>query len=157
MGFHEGDMTARDYIANKAARFQPAIDASRNNGAFALPCIEIGGVQVYAYIRDGILVVSVHYDTADISDAGPFALYGGGHSSPDGERIPTVIDLGGERVWEELPEDACSEADAMEIRRASDDPDDWPAHVVPDWALFPGTGPDDAGQPDTLQELRERP
>lgn len=113
MGFHEGDITASDYIANKAARFLPYTDASDNNGVSALPCIEVGGVQVYAYVRDGILVVSLDYDTADTGGDSPFALYG-----PDFTQVPTVINAGGgEPVWEALPEDAVTENDARLLRQ----------------------------------------
>jgi hypothetical protein len=101
--FFEGTMAARDYLANKNAVFHPAVNASDNNGAYAPPCLEIGGVQVYAYVRDGILVVSLDYDTADVSDQSPFALYGG-HHGPGSERIPTVITAGhGKPVWDALP------------------------------------------------------
>lgn len=161
MGFHEGDMTARDYLANRDAKFCPAVHASDNNGAYAPPCIEIGGVQVYAYVRDGILVVSLHYDTADISDAGPWAVY-------DGSCIPTVIDASGIEtvpVWTALPENAVSQADARQLRKVGvDEPGDW---VVPAWvqnepdftsfadALFAAGAATAADQPDTLRELRD--
>jgi hypothetical protein len=44
---------------NAAARFLPM----GSDGV--LPCIEVGGVQVYAYFADCELRVSIHYDTAD--------------------------------------------------------------------------------------------
>lgn len=126
--FFEGTMAVRDYLANKNAVFRPAVNASDNNGAYAPPCLEIGGVQVYAYVRDGILVVSLHYDTADVSDQSPFAVY-------DGASIPTVIHGGlGEIVWDALPDDAVSEADARAIRKAhADEPEMWPSFALPDW------------------------
>ena len=122
MGFFEGDMTARDYQANKNAIYRPAVNASDNSGSYAPPCTEIGGVQVYTYIRDGILVISLHYDTAD-PDA--FATY-------DEACIPTVIKAGdSEPVWEAFPDDAIEAGDARQLRKTGDDaPGDW---VVPDW------------------------
>ncbi|WP_432040846.1 hypothetical protein [Streptomyces chartreusis] len=46
---------------NHAARFLPAASADSTT----LPCIEIAGVQVYAYIRDGRVCVSVDLETAE--------------------------------------------------------------------------------------------
>jgi hypothetical protein len=96
-------------------------------------------VQVYAYVRDGILVVSLHYDTADTREHGPFAVYDESciptvikaGESP----VPTVIDAGDiEPVWTALPEDAATEADARDIREAyADEPEQWPAWVLPAW------------------------
>jgi hypothetical protein len=126
--YFEGDMTGHDHLANKHARFHPAVNAHDNNGSYAPPCLEIGGVQVYAYVRDGILVISLHYDEADTSESTPFALYG-----PD--CIPTVIyDGAGEVAWEALPDDAVTGDDARLIRKHNaDNPDAWPAWVLPDW------------------------
>lgn len=53
--------TAADDAFNHAARFLPADPEDPTR----LPCIEVAGVQVYAYIRDGVLRVSVHLDTTD--------------------------------------------------------------------------------------------
>ena len=61
-----------------------------DGGSETHPCIEIGGVQVYAYFDDGVLNISLHYDTADdavLTDAGT---------------VPTVIrGGGGEVIWQE--------------------------------------------------------
>jgi len=96
----EDGFTASDRAANAAAVFHPAVAAENNNGTYAPPCMEVGGMQVYAYVRDGILVVSLHYDTADISKTSPFAVY-------DGGCIPTVFKAGdAEPEWTALPEDA---------------------------------------------------
>jgi hypothetical protein len=125
MGYHDGSASASDRHANAGAVFYPAVDPENNNGSYALPCIEIGGVQVYAYVRDGILVISVDYDTADVSDGSPFRVY-------DGQAIPTVINVtDAEPVWEALPDNAISEDDARILRRTSDlRPGDW---VIPGW------------------------
>jgi len=59
------------------------------------PCIEIGEVQVYAYVRDGGLVVSVHLDGAS---GGVFALYGADRC------VPVTINVGDATVYEAGPE-----------------------------------------------------
>ena len=84
------NQTEKDYLANKDAKFLPYGPGG------ALPCIEIGGVQVYAYVRDGQLRVSIDYDTADTSEDSPFKVYGEGF-------IPTVTSVNGITVWE-VPE-----------------------------------------------------
>jgi hypothetical protein len=111
------DISIIDQIANAAASFHPAVDAADNDGPYAPPCLEIGGVRVYAYVRDGILVVSLDYDAADIGDGrpgaarghlrvasapGPFAAYGAE------DCVPTVIKAGEgpPPVWTALPEGA---------------------------------------------------
>jgi hypothetical protein len=126
MGFFDGDMTAKNYLANQNAVFYPAAAASGNNGSYTPPCVMVGGVQVYAYVRDGILVVSLHYDTADTSPDSPFALYG------FDDCVPTVIKAGDrEPVWEALPDQAVSEDDHRQLRKAGvDEPGDW---VLPGW------------------------
>lgn len=124
--FFDGDMDPRDRAANASAEFRPAVEAADNNGSYAPPCLEIGGVQVYAYVRDGILVVSLHYDTAGTGPDSPFALYGWR------DCVPTVIKAGdSEPVWTAFPADAITEADHRILRKAGQDrPGDW---VVPDW------------------------
>lgn len=44
---------------NETARFLPQVDDD------TLPCLVVGGVQVYAYFKGGELVVGVNYDTAE--------------------------------------------------------------------------------------------
>jgi hypothetical protein len=63
---------------NAAARFLPP------EGDGVLPCIEVGGVQVYAYFADGELRVSVHYD-----EAYPEVLTQAG-------TVPTRVSIGGD-------------------------------------------------------------
>lgn len=52
-----------DTRANLTARFLPQDPADESTH----PCVEVSGVQVYAYREDGRLVVSVDLDTADLS------------------------------------------------------------------------------------------
>ncbi|MEU6357855.1 hypothetical protein ABZ896_52700 [Streptomyces sp. NPDC047072] len=65
---------------NHAARFHPASQD-------ALPCIEIAGVQVYAYIRDGRVCVSVDLETTDAELV-----------RPDGT-VPLTVDVGVDTVF----------------------------------------------------------
>lgn len=68
--------------ANRRAKLFPADDMG------ALPCIEVAGVQVYAYFNEiGTLCVSVHYDTAD--DA----------ATTHKHTVPTMISAGEKIVW----------------------------------------------------------
>lgn len=80
-----GDAT--DRAANAAAKFRPASET------YTLPCLEVGGVQVYAYVENGVLRVSVDYSNGDVSTATPFDIGNDGG-------IPTVIDAGHDTVWE---------------------------------------------------------
>ena len=76
----------------------------QDNDTTSHPCIELGGnedgdgaMQVYAYARNGQLIISLHFDTAgpDEDGNGPWAYYG-----PD-NAIPVVIDAGGETpAWQ---------------------------------------------------------
>jgi hypothetical protein len=66
--------------ANRAAVFHPMTDDS------TLPCIEVAGVLVFAYIdKRGVFRVSVDLDTADTQ----------------GDEVPIVIKLGGVTVCDE--------------------------------------------------------
>jgi hypothetical protein len=56
---------------------------------YSLPCLVVGGVQVYAYFKDGELVVSVNYDAADDK------------VTNDEGCVPTRVVLGGEDVFVE--------------------------------------------------------
>ena len=57
--------------ANRAATFHAYVPADANNGATGLPCVEIAGLQVYAYLDINPITgrprlrTSVHFDTAD--------------------------------------------------------------------------------------------
>ncbi len=54
-----------------------------------LPCLVVGGVQVYAYFKGGELVIGAHYDTADDAVV-----------NADG-CVPTRVNIGGTDVFEE--------------------------------------------------------
>jgi hypothetical protein len=122
------DFSENDQAANLAATFHPA-SLEPDGETWALPCIEIGGVQVYAYLRDGILVVSVDLDEAGTGQGSPFAL-----PALDPYGIPVVITVtgaGAGPVWDSLPADALTENDARQLRETDDArPGDW---VMPDW------------------------
>jgi hypothetical protein len=100
--------TMTDREINESARFYPHHEARDASDITSYPFIEIGGdadgdgaVQVYVYAQDGVLHVSLDYDTAgpDRDRGGPWAYYG-----PD-RQIPTVVTGGnGEPVYEELPD-----------------------------------------------------
>jgi hypothetical protein len=131
------ELSNSDITANNATKFhrKPA-----DSNTDALPCIEVGGVQVYAYVRDGILVVSLHYDTTGTGPGSPFRVYGE-------DAVPTVITAGDEQVWQALPDDAVTEAGARILRRMSvgepNAPEPW---IIPDWALG-NPEPDTADSP----------
>lgn len=75
-------MNATERALNMEAKFLPMDEED------TLPCLEVGGVQVYAYFEGGRLRVSVHYDTAEevvVSSQGT---------------IPTRIDAGPTTVRE---------------------------------------------------------
>lgn len=87
--------TFERYKANRDAKFSPAgIDADGETRT--LPCIEIGGAQVYAYVEDGKLIISAHLDEAS---GEVFELYG-----PD-RCVPVVVTIGGgDPVFAALPD-----------------------------------------------------
>lgn len=66
---------------SRTARFLPQTDPD------TAPCIEVGGVQVYAFITEGELRISVHYDEAD-----PRLL-------TDDDTVPTRVYLGDTEVY----------------------------------------------------------
>ncbi len=53
-------MYQNEIVANAEAKFLPMTDG----GEAERPCLVIGGVQVYAYFKDGALVVSIDADDA---------------------------------------------------------------------------------------------
>lgn len=78
--------TAEDRL-NQRARFLHMTSsylAKDTDGT--LPCLVVGGVQVYAYFKGGELVVSVDYDTASDAVANAEGC------------VPTRVTLGGEEV-----------------------------------------------------------
>lgn len=70
---------------NLSATFLPMVATE----PATLPCLVIGGVQVYAYVKDGELRVSLNYDTADKYLLG------------SEERVPTRINVNGRDVFVE--------------------------------------------------------
>lgn len=79
---------ARERKANMAARFLPASGADDDT----LPMIEVARAQVYAYVQEGILRVSVDLDQAGVADY---------WNVPEeiGECVPVQIDVGVDTVW----------------------------------------------------------
>jgi hypothetical protein len=76
----EAGMDDLERRINRAATFLPMTDGD------TLPCLEPGGVQVYAYFSDGRLTISAHYDTASrFQSAGT---------------VPTEVFIGGVRVYD---------------------------------------------------------
>lgn len=86
--------TARDWesvrlATNRAARFLPAESADPDT----LPCVEVGGVQVYAYWHaDGGLRVSVDLDTVEPQFTVGDSL------------VPMQVAVQGEIVFSDIPE-----------------------------------------------------
>ena len=72
-------------VINEAAVFLPMTNEDEK------PCIEVAGAQVYAYVQDGTLVVSVHLDTADKA---VFSTYG-----PDDDLVPVEVTVGADTVY----------------------------------------------------------
>jgi hypothetical protein len=101
--------TLTDEQINQGAKFYPHHQAADESDITSHPCIELGGdehgdgaMQVYVYAKDGVLYVSLHYDTAGPTGddgSGPWAYYG-----PD-DAIPTVVKAGSETpVWQATAE-----------------------------------------------------
>jgi hypothetical protein len=81
------EMTPVEDNINQRASFLPMTGPYRDeDGDGSLPCLMVGGIQVYAYFKGGELVVSVHYDTADA------------RITTDEGTVPTRVSLGGEDV-----------------------------------------------------------
>jgi hypothetical protein len=76
-------MRAAELVANRMARFLPMTAAAETR-----PCVEVGGIQVYAYLDDGVLRVSVHYDGVEQA----FVTGPGG-------TVPTEFRAGGAVAW----------------------------------------------------------
>lgn len=58
-------MAASDDKLNRAARFLPM----EAEDELSLPCIEVAGVLVFLYVKDGVVRVSVDLDTAELADS----------------------------------------------------------------------------------------
>jgi hypothetical protein len=82
-----GGMTDAEDRINQRARFLNMTGSYLDEDSDgSLPCLVVGGVQVYAYFEAGELVVSVDYDSTE--DA----------VGNDEGRVPTRVTLGGEEV-----------------------------------------------------------
>jgi hypothetical protein len=88
------EMSLAELDENATARFLSQALPEHNGGAYAPPCVEVAGVQVYAYVQDGTMVVSVDLETAD-----PETFYTYGDS-----QVPVTISVNGETVFEETEE-----------------------------------------------------
>ena len=90
---------------NEAARFYSSTRTADDEPG-GPPCMEIGGAQVYAYVRDGGLVVSVHLEGAN---GGVFALYGADRC------VPVAVNVGDATVFEagQAVESGAPVADAL--------------------------------------------
>lgn len=71
-----------DREMNSAARMLPYESTLYEDDPDLYPAIDIHGVQVYAYVKDGRLRVSLHFD--------------GDTDVWDGGTVPVDIDLGGD-------------------------------------------------------------
>jgi hypothetical protein len=87
-------MNEQERRINEAARFQPmqwhGPDGNDDPGdrPHSLPHMEVGGVQVYAYFEDGVLCVSMDYDTAQEEV-----------TTGDDKRVPTKVRASGFLLW----------------------------------------------------------
>jgi hypothetical protein len=61
------DRSKHEQAMNERVSFLPAANEDEK------PCMQVAGALVFAYVRDGALVVSVDLDTAE---PGTFAMYG---------------------------------------------------------------------------------
>lgn len=75
------DMNATERAINADAEFLPMA------GEGTLPCLVVGGVQVYAYFEGGQLCVSLNYETPD-----PFVMDGDG-------AVPTRVTVGDTEIY----------------------------------------------------------
>jgi hypothetical protein len=89
----------REDGANRAAKLHPQTTPDGK------PAIEVGGVLVFAYLKDGLLRVSVDLDTVD-----PKWMTG-----PEGEgRVPMRICVQGATVFEDDGSDRCQDCQVPE-------------------------------------------
>jgi hypothetical protein len=87
-----------DYDAiNEAVTFDPQVPTSpgEDPNMTRRPCLTVAGVQVYAYVDDdGVLTVSIDYDTADEAVFGdPSSRHGSAW------KVPTRVNVGDMEVW----------------------------------------------------------
>ena len=75
-----------DHAVNEGAVWWPPVKAEDSNGVYCPPMLEVAGVQVYVYVREGKLIISADFDTLD-------PLYFGGHEAS------VSVTMSGEEVW----------------------------------------------------------
>lgn len=93
-------MRDSDDRANAAAKFFPA-GLDSDGETRALPCIEVGGVQVYAYADEGVLRISAHFDEADPQVFDFYSTYAGTEPT----KVPVTVDMDGiSPVFAALPD-----------------------------------------------------
>jgi hypothetical protein len=88
------EMTDRDRAANAAALFLPAREAGEEGGEYQPPAVEVGGVLVAVYARDGALVVTI--DPA-CADPDVYELHG------ETAAVPVAVSIGNSPVFEAMP------------------------------------------------------
>jgi hypothetical protein len=54
-----------DRTINKNAVYYPANAEQDNGETYCPPMLEVAGIQVYVYVRDGKLIISADFDTMD--------------------------------------------------------------------------------------------
>ena len=134
-----GEMTDAERTVNITAKFYAAHRTTDTGDLENLPCIEVGGVQVYAYVRDGALVVSVHLDT---TDPDVFDLYG------PHDAVPVMVKVGDdEPVFEAGPEESGQGTLTADETRALS------VAAVDLWRLYSGSRED---IPDDLREVLDK-
>jgi hypothetical protein len=79
----------REQVMNERVSFLPAMKEDEK------PCMQVAGALVFAYVRNGALVVSVDLETAE---TGTFAMYGSA-----GDCVPLHVTVQGETVFEARP------------------------------------------------------
>jgi hypothetical protein len=80
-----------DDVNGAALSWGTELQPSDGSG-LGLPCIQVAGVTVWLYRKDGVMRVSVDFDDAD--ETTPM-------TGPEGEgRVPIQITVSGETVWE---------------------------------------------------------
>lgn len=84
-----GPGVAYDIPVNAAAEYTPA---HWDDDAWCPPAVRIGDILVFAYLRHGVLQVSVDLDDVDPATS-PFALYGEGHC------VPMLLTVHGQKAF----------------------------------------------------------
>jgi hypothetical protein len=89
-------MSSIEQAANLAAKFHPIshVDENGDTGD-ELPCIEVAGAVVFAYVKDGYLRVSIDLDTTEpwlVQDAAGQSL------------IPVHVACQGDDIWKTAPD-----------------------------------------------------